>query len=362
MHEGRPASVRLLDGEFLEITVLARLSVNDVLTLAAHHCRITQPDARFFGLAFVDDNDHYHWLQPGKNLLDYDFPSDKAVIQLSHNVRFFVDSILSVESPSTIEVFFLEAHQQLRKGHLDLANNEYVRVGGLLLQIYRGDFVEDSSLMSDLRSLLPFPPRLLRHYGVTQNAFEEQVLTEYKTLRGVQRGSAIISVMEIVEKCLKYGSRLYRVTESGGSSCLLSINSRGIQVFENADTFRPKENFLWSHLDNLYYKDNVFSVEVRDPRIRQITDFNVLTGDDDLAQAVSDPTTQVSISRRCQSIPAGVCVHTFVCESGALCGTIWTTAISQHQFFLDQKEREKPQEDLSAVCAVLSVFFPRSEK
>ncbi|WKY08621.1 hypothetical protein Q1695_007839 [Nippostrongylus brasiliensis] len=331
MHEGRPASVRLLDGEFLEITVLARLSVNDVLTLAAHHCRITQPDARFFGLAFVDD-------------------------------KFFVDSILSVESPSTIEVFFLEAHQQLRKGHLDLANNEYVRVGGLLLQIYRGDFVEDSSLMSDLRSLLPFPPRLLRHYGVTQNAFEEQVLTEYKTLRGVQRGSAIISVMEIVEKCLKYGSRLYRVTESGGSSCLLSINSRGIQVFENADTFRPKENFLWSHLDNLYYKDNVFSVEVRDPRIRQITDFNVLTGDDDLAQAVSDPTTQVSISRRCQSIPAGVCVHTFVCESGALCGTIWTTAISQHQFFLDQKEREKPQEDLSAVCAVLSVFFPRSEK
>ncbi|KAK6053576.1 hypothetical protein COOONC_08921 [Cooperia oncophora] len=55
MHEGRPATVRLLDGEFLEISVIARLSVNDVLTLAAHHCRITQPDARFFGLAFIDD-------------------------------------------------------------------------------------------------------------------------------------------------------------------------------------------------------------------------------------------------------------------------------------------------------------------
>ncbi|VDO87139.1 unnamed protein product [Heligmosomoides polygyrus] len=264
---------------------------------------------------FSFSSDHYHWLQPGKNLLDYEFPSNKAVIQLSHNVRFFVESILSVDSPSTIEVFFLEAHQQLRKGQLDLANNDYARVGGLLLQIYRGDFIEDSSLVSHLRSLLPFPARLLKHYGVTQSAFEKLVLTEYSALRGVQRGSAIISVMEIVEKCLKYGSRLYRVSDKDGSSCLLSINSRGIQLFENADTFRPTENFPWCYLDNLYYKDNIFSVEVRDPR--------------------------VSISRRRQSIPSGVCVHTFVCESGALCRTIWTTAISQHQFFLDQKEREK---------------------
>ncbi|KAK6053130.1 FERM PH-like domain protein [Cooperia oncophora] len=142
-------------------------------------------------------------------------------------------------------MFFLEAHQQLRKGQLDLSNIDYVRVGGLLLQIYRGDFIE---------------------------------------------------VMQIVEKCLKYGSRLYRVSETNGSSCILSINSRGIQVFENADTFRPKEDFHWFYLDNLYYKENIFSIEVRDPRSKQITDFNVLgaslAGDDDLAQAVSDPTTQ----------------------------------------------------------------------
>ncbi|VDM82404.1 unnamed protein product [Strongylus vulgaris] len=49
-------------------------------------------------------------------------------------------------------------------------------------------------------------------------------------------------------------------------------------------------------LDNLYYKDNSFSVEVRDPRSKQIADFNgigvPLTVDEDLAQAVNDPTTQ----------------------------------------------------------------------
>ncbi|KAK6021226.1 hypothetical protein OSTOST_13110, partial [Ostertagia ostertagi] len=90
-------------------------------------------------------------------------------------------------------MFFLEAHQQLRKGQLDLSNIDYVRVGGLLLQIYRGDFVDDNSLISHLRSFLPFPPRLTRQYGVNQSSFEKQVLAEYSSLRGMQRGSAIIS-------------------------------------------------------------------------------------------------------------------------------------------------------------------------
>uniref|UniRef100_A0A158P9X5 CUPID domain-containing protein n=1 Tax=Angiostrongylus cantonensis TaxID=6313 RepID=A0A158P9X5_ANGCA len=47
------------------------------------------------------------------------------------------------------------------------------------------------------------------------------------------------------------------------------------------------------------------------------------------------------ISRRCQSISTKVSVHTFVCESSALCRSIWTTAIAQHQFFLDQKDRQR---------------------
>lgn len=78
-----------------------------------------------------------------------------------HSSRFFVDSIFSLENPAVIEVFFLEAHQQLLKvssstsvrhhllfygsfvqGQLDLSNIDYVRVGGLLLQIYRGDWSE----------------------------------------------------------------------------------------------------------------------------------------------------------------------------------------------------------------------------
>ncbi|KAJ1346189.1 hypothetical protein KIN20_000915 [Parelaphostrongylus tenuis] len=347
MHEGRKAFVSLLDGECLEISVIARLTVNDVLTLAAHHCRLAKRDAQYFGVAFVDDNDHYHWLQPDKELLDYEFSTSKAVIHLSHSVRFFVDSIFSLDDPATTEFFFLEAHQQLRKGHLDLSYADYVRIGGLLLQIYRGDLVEDDSLRNHLRLLIPFP-RFLSHHDIDQNSFERQILAEYGALRGVQRGSAIISLMRIVEKCSKYGSRLYQVNEiNGGGHCVLSISSRGIQVFENMDSVRPKEIFSWNFLDNLYYKDRTFSIEVRDPR--QILGLNAFRtplaeNDDDLAQAVSDPTTQVSITRRCQSISTkvvSVVVHSFVCESSALCRSIWTTAIAQHQFFLDQKDKEK---------------------
>uniref|UniRef100_A0A914WRH6 Cytohesin Ubiquitin Protein Inducing domain-containing protein n=1 Tax=Plectus sambesii TaxID=2011161 RepID=A0A914WRH6_9BILA len=59
-------------------------------------------------------------------------------------------------------------------------------------------------------------------------------------------------------------------------------------------------------------------------------------GDDDLALAVCDPTTQVSVSRRAFA-PSSVYVHAFFCDTAFMCRTLWSTAIAQHQFYLDQR-------------------------
>lgn len=38
-------------------------------------------------------------------------------------------------------------------------------------------------------------------------------------------------------------------------------------------------------------------------------------------------------------VPSSVCVHTFFCESSFLCKTLWSAAIAQHQFYLDQRTK-----------------------
>uniref|UniRef100_A0A0K0CVQ1 Pecanex-like protein n=1 Tax=Angiostrongylus cantonensis TaxID=6313 RepID=A0A0K0CVQ1_ANGCA len=200
----RRTSVDLLNGECLKMFVTSRLSVDEVLLLAAHHCRI-------FEIAFFDDHSHHHWLQGGEKLLDYKFPSSKAIIRSMYNIRSFVDSIF-----------------------------------------FRGSYI---SLKNHLWLLASFIPRFLSHHDLDQDFLSRQALTEYSALCDVQHRSAIISLMRIVEKCSKYGRRL------SCSGCVLSINSLGIQNF----------------LDNLYYKNHIFSIEARDPRSKQIFGFNVST-------------------------------------------------------------------------------------
>uniref|UniRef100_A0A0R3Q8I8 FERM_C domain-containing protein n=1 Tax=Brugia timori TaxID=42155 RepID=A0A0R3Q8I8_9BILA len=68
-------------------------------------------------------------------------------------------------------------------------------------------------------------------------------------------------------------------------------------------------------LDNLYYRDRKFSIEVRNTRLAVF---------------------RVSISRRSVASSA-IQVHAFYCDTNFLCKTIWSTAIALHQFYLDQR-------------------------
>lgn len=69
---GRQASIVLLDERRLEMHIQPRLYAGELLDLVASHIQLKEKE--YFGLAVLDENGHYTWLQLDRKILDHDLP------------------------------------------------------------------------------------------------------------------------------------------------------------------------------------------------------------------------------------------------------------------------------------------------
>ncbi|WAR26546.1 FRM4A-like protein [Mya arenaria] len=199
---------------------------------------------------------------------------------LSSICRYYVDSIIQLRDTATVELFYLCAKQQVFKGVIECDSETVFELAAHVLQATIGDYTD-----------------------------EERVIDYYKKIGGTARGLAIVKIKK---------------TYLGGSESL----------------------FVWKTLENLYYRERKFSIEVHDPKrvVHTLSSFNLyedairepLDETDELSEAISDPTTQVSVSRRTFG-PGNVNVHAWFGATPQLTKCIWSMAVAQHQFYHERK-------------------------
>uniref|UniRef100_A0A8C1WAP9 FERM domain containing 4A n=1 Tax=Cyprinus carpio TaxID=7962 RepID=A0A8C1WAP9_CYPCA len=251
MTEGRRCQVHLLDDRKLELLVQPKLMAKDLLDLVASHFNLKEKE--YFGISYVDETGHFSWLQLDRRVLEHEFPKKSGPIVLYFCVRFYIESISYLKDNATIELFFLNAKSCIYK------------VNCCHCCITRGDFLF-----------------LLSH-----------------------------SYMSIVESLPTYGVHYYAVKDKQGIPWWLGLSYKGIFQYDYQDKVKPRKVFQWRQLENLYFREKKFSVEVHDPR-------------------------RASVTRRTFG-HSGIAVHTwYACPT--LIKSIWAMAISQHQFYLDRKQ------------------------
>ncbi|KAB0378766.1 hypothetical protein FD755_010344 [Muntiacus reevesi] len=139
----------------------------------------------------------------------------------------------------------------------------------------------DENARKDLKTLPAFPTKTLQEHPSLAYC-EDGVIEHYLKIKGLTRGQAVVQYMKIVEALPTYGVHYYAV-----------------------------KLFQWKQLENLYFREKKFAVEVHDPR-------------------------RISVSRRTFG-QSGLFVQTWYANS-SLIKSIWVMAISQHQFYLDRKQ------------------------
>uniref|UniRef100_A0A4W5L5R7 FERM domain containing 4B n=1 Tax=Hucho hucho TaxID=62062 RepID=A0A4W5L5R7_9TELE len=247
MTEGRLCQVHLLDDRKLELLVQPKLLSRELLDLVSSHFNLKEKE--YFGLTFVDDSGQCKYLQLDRRVLEHDF-SKKATgpIALNFLVRFYIDSITLLKDNTTVELFFLNAK---------------VAVYNVIYCISPSTFyfiiiISDETTRMDLKKLPTLPNK-----------------------------------------------------DKQGIPWWLGISYKGIGQYDLQDKLKPRKLYQWKQLENLYFREKKFAVEVNDPHRRAVT-------------------------KRTFG-QTGLVIHTWY-ASHSLIKTIWVMAISQHQFYLDRKQ------------------------
>ncbi|KAK2889457.1 hypothetical protein QQF64_028380 [Cirrhinus molitorella] len=308
MTEGRLCQVLLLDERQLELLVQPKLLSRDLLDLVSSHFNLKEKE--YFGISFTDEKGQTKWLQLDRRVLDHDFSKKSGPLELKFQVRFYIESVAYLKDATTVELFFRNAKISLYNENIEVESEIVFKLAAYTVQEAYGDYTSDDDTRSDLKKLPAFPTAVLKEHPSL--AFcEDKVIEHYKKLKGLSRGQAIIRYLTLVESLPAYGVHYYKVKDKQGIPWWLGISYKGIGQYDLQDKLKPRKLFLWKQLENLYFREKKFAVEVNDPQRR-------------------------TASRRTFG-QSGQVIYTWY-ASHSLIKTIWVMAISQHQFYLDRKQ------------------------
>ncbi|RXM30703.1 FERM domain-containing protein 4A [Acipenser ruthenus] len=294
--------------EHLLMDVFPKLLAKDLLDLVASHFNLKEKE--YFGISYTDETGHFSWLQLDRRVLEHDFPKKSGPVTLYFCVRFYIESISYLKDNATIELFFLNAKSCIYKELIEVDSEVVFELASYILQEAKGDHISIEVTRADLKKLPALPTQALKEHPSLAYC-EDRVVEHYKKLSGQSRGQAIVNYMSIVESVPTYGVHYYAVKDKQGIPWWLGLSYKGIFQYDHHDKVKPRKVFQWKQLENLYFREKKFSVEVHDPR-------------------------RASVSRRTFG-HSGIAVHTwYACP--ALIKSIWAMAISQHQFYLDRKQ------------------------
>nr|XP_055045365.1 LOW QUALITY PROTEIN: FERM domain-containing protein 4B [Misgurnus anguillicaudatus] len=308
MTEGRLCQVQLLDDRKLELLVQPKLLSRELLDLVSSHFNLKEKE--YFGFTYLDDTGQCKWLQLDRRVLEHDFSKKSGPISLQFLVRFYIESISLLKEHTTVELFFLNAKTAIYNGDIEVESELVFKLAAHALQESKGDYTSDENTRADLKKLPTLPTKVLKEHPSLAYC-EERVIENYKLLKGLSRGQAIVQYLTLVESLPTYGVHYYEVKDKQGIPWWLGISYKGIGQYDQQDKVKPRKLFQWKQLENLYFREKKFAVEVNDPHRRAVT-------------------------KRTFG-QTGLVIHTWY-ASHSLIKTIWIMAISQHQFYLNRKQ------------------------
>jgi hypothetical protein len=336
--ESKLAKIILLDGAQLDFYLTPEILTSDLLDMISSY--LSLKDKEYFGISYIDATSHRNWLQLDKKVLDHDIPKKaNNLLILFFRVKFYLESIAMTKDRTAVELFYQQAKLSLVQNEVEISNDLVYELTALVIQSLYGDYKNDAECLKLLKlpqSQLILPKNFLLTGSTgsspTSTQKERKIISFYKKCVSMNRGQCIVNYLSIIEKLNNYGVHYYEVKDKSNVKWYLGISFRGIGLYEIGNKITPKKLFLWSKLENLYYRDRKFSIEVHEQtNLNQVKE-NVIIN--------TTTTTNNNNNNNNDNSFNPVKVYAWFASIPSLCKSIWLMAVSQHQFYLDKKQNK----------------------
>jgi hypothetical protein len=335
----RRCQIKLLDDRKLELSINNKQTVNELINEISRQYHLTETE--YFGV-YYEENDERMWLPLDKKLFDQEiFKRDSSPPILYFAVRFVFKSFLWLQNATTVMLFFLSTRCAIYRGMIDTNDNTIFQLAALVIQAVAGDYTNDEATINIMKRICVLPKRVIDR-NISKRYCEDQIINHYKACREIARGLCIVKYMMLAENLPSYGSHYFLVRNKNNVLAYLGISFVGISVYNYQDRETPLKVYYWRQLENLYYRDRKFSLEVHDLDSSNPNNTSIPETDDKLIDAIHDPSTQMSTGRRVPPTP-NIKVRAWFTHSPQYCKAIWSMAVSQHQFYLDKRNSRQNQ-------------------
>ncbi|EDV25209.1 uncharacterized protein TRIADDRAFT_56920 [Trichoplax adhaerens] len=220
----------------------------------------------------------------------------QSVLRMTLSVRHYIDDVSLLHDGTTVIMFYMQVRQLISQGRLECTYDTLCRLAALVLQASRGNFTSEEIAIEQLKRT-QFLPAII-----------------YKT------DPALSSLfMSIVQDIPTYGLHFFKMQNEAGRQIYVGVSLQGIGQFCYEDKEICQEFYAWKQLENLYFKDRKFTIEVK--VARQNSDKNML-------------------ERR--EFNCYIITQVWYGYSASNTRRLWLEAINQHQFYLSRSKTKVP--------------------
>ncbi|KAL5259367.1 hypothetical protein ACHWQZ_G009721 [Mnemiopsis leidyi] len=295
--------VLLLDGRQYSCKLNSKTLTEELFDCVISYLGIQERE--YFGLCYISEPGKYReWIALEKRLGEHELPRSNGNIVIHFAVKFYIDNICWLHDPTTVEQFYLQAREAVYNERLQCEKDLAYKLAALALQEIRGDFTTEEAAMKTLTKYNLLSP------GAPSSSYLE-VLHHYKILQGWSRGKSIINYLNKATELKGYGVHLYQVKDKNGVPWWIGMSPRGIAQYALQDTYNPIQLFKWNELDNVYFRDKKFSIEIN-----------------------QGSKSQSAVQHKQYS---SVLMHAWYSPNNKLVKSMWQMAVHQHQFYLEKK-------------------------